>query len=69
MKQIHKTIYDAIPNKTTWDDLADGIVIKFKHEGKEYSFNSHDVRSNPRTTPLDTYMDSILEYGEELTKQ
>ena len=61
---IKKKVYKAIPDDATWDDLADGIEISFNYRGKKYSFSSK-VCSYPRTTPIQTYMDRILEKGVE----
>ncbi len=65
---IREKIYNAIHDDNTWDDLADGIEIKFQYNGKEYSFNSKVV-SHPMITPLDGYMDKILNRGVALVKE
>ena len=51
---IEIAFWDAVPDETTLDDMANGIVINFQFDDKHYSLNTAVVK-NPRASSIDAY--------------
>lgn len=64
---LRQIVYDAIPDKTTWNELADGIDITFSFQGKKYTFNSR-VTDHPRIIAPSRFMEMVLQKGMSLVK-
>lgn len=63
---LKKIIMDAIPDGTSWDELAFGITISFSFGGESYSYNSRVV-DRPMTMTQSDFFDRVIETGINLT--
>jgi len=58
-ENIVNSLWKAIEAKEyTWNDLANGVNIKFSFDNKEYSINSKVMRT-PRVHSMDSFSEEL----------
>lgn len=53
-----EAFWDAVPDDTTLEQIADGMDVTFEYEGKTYQINTK-VLEHPRIHPIYRYYETL----------